>query len=179
EIRKLLDAKEKSLDPADPLAAFQICLEGGSADTGRELFLTHAAGQCSKCHKLEGDGGIAGPDLTGVGSRHDRHYLLQSLVEPSAVVAQGYGITLVTLKTGESLGGVLLRETEKEIVLRLPDPAEAGREVERTIPLAEIETRQPPVSAMPPMGYLLTKPEIRDLVEFLSSLRQDSAKKGH
>jgi mono/diheme cytochrome c family protein len=45
--------------------------------------------------------------------------------------------------------------------------------------MSEIETRQPPVSAMPPMGYILTKAEIRDLVAYLVSLKEKNGKKGH
>jgi len=174
-----LAAREKALDPADPLAAFRVSLEGGDPEIGKELFMTHAAGQCSKCHKIAGDGGIAGPELTGIGALQNSEYLLQALVAPSAVVVPGYGITLVTLKNGENLGGFLMKEDTKEIVLKLPDPAAPERQIERDIPMAEVASRQPPVSAMPPMGYLLKKSEIRDLVAFLSSLKQGGAKKGH
>jgi quinoprotein glucose dehydrogenase len=179
KIKELLAAREKALDPADPLAPFQIAREGGDAKVGKQIFLTHAAGQCAKCHKLDGDGGIAGPELTGIGAKHDSTYFLQALVAPSAVVVPGYGISLVTLKNGESLGGFLMKEDAKEIVLKLPDPAAPDRQIERTIPLSEVASRQPPVSAMPPMGYLLSKSEIRDLVAFLTSLKQTGAKKGH
>jgi quinoprotein glucose dehydrogenase len=174
-----LAAYEASLDANDPLAAFQSTLQGGSSERGRDLFITHAAGQCSKCHKVGGDGGIAGPDLTGIGSRHDAIYLLGSLVAPSSVVVPGYGITLVTLKGGETLGGTFLSENANEIRLKLPDPNASGGFSERVIPLSDIESRQPPISAMPPMGALLTKAEIRDLVAFLASLKENDAKKGH
>ena len=179
KIQEILDAREKALDPADPLAPFQVAREGGDPAKGREIFLTHAAGQCSKCHKIDGDGGIAGPELTGIGSKHDTRYLLEALVSPSAVVAPGYGITLVSLKNGESLGGILMSENDREIVLKLPDPADPAKQIERRIPMQDVANRQPPVSAMPPMGYLLKKSEIRDLVAYLESLKAGGAKKGH
>lgn len=179
KIKEILAAREKSFDPADPLAPFQVALEGGDPVKGREMFLTHAVGQCSKCHKIDGDGGIAGPELTGVGSKHDSRYFLESLVSPSAIVAPGYGITLVSLKNGESLGGILMSETEGEIVLKMPDPTDAAKQIERRIPMQDVANRQPPVSAMPPMGYLLKKSEVRDLVAFLGSLKAAGAKKGH
>ena len=179
KIREILAAREKLLDPADPLAPFQVAREGGDPVKGREIFLTHAAGQCSKCHKIDGDGGIAGPELTGIGSKHDSRYFLEALVSPSAIVAPGYGITLVSMKNGESLGGTLLSENDKEIVLKIPDPTDPAKQIERHIPLRDVANRQPPVSAMPPMGYLLKKSEIRDLVAFLDSLKAGGAKKGH
>lgn len=178
-LRQLLAAREAALDSADPLAPFLIALEGGDVEAGRELFLTHAAGQCSKCHKVDGDGGIAGPELTDVGRRHPRRYLLQSLVDPSGAIAPGFGVSLVTLKSGESLGGFLLGEDANSITLRLPDPARPEQSTERKIPLSEIDTRQPPVSAMPPMGAMLSKAEIRDLVAYLAELQGKGAKKGH
>lgn len=178
-IRERLAAYEKSHDPADPLAAFAAAREGGDPGKGREIFLTHAAGQCSKCHKIDGDGGIAGPELTGIGSKHDARYFLEALISPSAVVAPGYGITLVSLKNGESLGGILMSENDGEIVLKMPDPADPAKQVDRRIPMSDVANRQPPVSAMPPMGYLLKKSEIRDLIAFLQSLKSGDAKKGH
>jgi len=179
KIKENLAMREKSLDSADPLAPFQVAREGGDPVKGREIFLTHAVGQCSKCHKIDGDGGIAGPELTGIGSKHDSRYFLEALVSPSAIVAPGYGITLVSLKNGESLGGILMSENEREIVLKLPDPADPAKQIERRIPMQDVANRQPPVSAMPPMGYLLKKSEVRDLVAFLGSLKAGGAKKGH
>src|SRR5690606_39274009 len=145
-------------------------LKGGDPSKGREIFTTHAAGQCSKCHKIDGDGGIAGPELTGIGARQQKEYLLESLIAPSKVIAPGYGITLVTLKNGESLGGMLISEDSRHIVIRMPDPAAPERQIERSIPMEEVATRQPPVSAMPPMTFILTKSELRDVVAYLASL---------
>jgi len=178
-ISDLLAAYGNSLDSSDPAAVFKPSLEGGDPEKGREIFLTHAVGQCSKCHKIDGDGGMAGPELTGIGSRQKREYLLESIVSPSAVVLPGYGITLVTLKDGESLGGALMGEDSEKLILKVPDPAWPEKQIERSIPLSEIESRQPPVSAMPPMAYLLTKSEIRDLVAYLGTLREKPEKKSH
>ena len=174
-----LAAYEKGINPADLIGAFKPALEGGDPTTGKEIFMTHAAGQCAKCHKIDGDGGIAVPELTGIGSRHQKEYLLESLITPSKVVVPGYGITLVTLKNGESLGGMLMKEDARNIVIRMPDPAAPEKQIERTIPMSEVEGRQPPVSAMPPMTFILSKSEIRDLVAYMGSLKAKGEKKGH
>lgn len=178
-IRKQLDDYAKSLDTTNPLAAFLVARQGGDPIAGKQIFLTNAAVQCSKCHKVDGDGGIAGPDLSSVGSQRDRDYLLQALIDPNSMIAPGYGITLVTLKDGSILGGILLQEDEKQITLKLPEPDPATAKDERSIPLTEIAERNPPVSAMPPMGSLLQKSEIRDVIAYLSSLGKNSAKKAH
>lgn len=172
-IAEALAKYRASLDASDPLAAYRACLEGGDIAKGREIFTTHAAAQCAKCHKVGGGSeGEAGPDLAGVGSRGDRHYLLESLVNPSAEVVPGYGLTLITLEDGESVGGPLLREDDEKLVLRVPDSENPSEQVEREIPLDQIASRQPPVSAMPPVAALLSKREVRDLVAFLASLKE-------
>lgn len=178
-LRDLVAAAEPPYDPESPLPHFAAALEGGDPAAGRELFQTHAAGQCVKCHKIDGDGGVAGPELSGIGSRRDARYLLESLVAPSAVVVPGYGIALVTLKSGGTLGGILAEEDDRSLVLKLPDPEDSTRQIERRIPLEEVASRQPAVSAMPPMGFLLSKSELRDLVAYLGSLKAKAGKKGH
>ncbi len=176
KVVELLVAYHAALDATDPLSAFRPSMEGGNVENGREIFVTHAVGQCAKCHKIDGDGGVAGPELTGIGDRHDAEYLLQSLVDPSAVVVPGYGLTMISMKSGETIGGALLREDENEVVLKLPDPEDPTQFTEKIIPLEKIASRQPPVSAMPPVGLAMTKAEVRDLVAFLSSLKEKKKK---
>ncbi len=178
-VKKALAAYTASLDPANPLAAFEPALEGGDAKQGKEIFMTHAAGQCAKCHKVNGDGGVAGPELSGIGTRHTRNYLLESLVAPSAVVVPGYGLTMMTLKNGETVGGAYLSEDDTHVTLKVADPDNSAQQIEQKIALADIATRQPPVSAMPPMGLIMKKSEVRDLVAFLASLKEKGGKKGH
>jgi quinoprotein glucose dehydrogenase len=170
-VREKLAAWKASFDPADPLAAFRITLQGGDPARGETIFQTHAVGQCSKCHKVGGTGAEAGPDLKGVATRGKPEYILESLVAPSAKLVPGYGITLVTLKNGESIGGTLMREDAKSITLKLPNPEKPAELIERAIPVADIASRQPPISAMPPMGLMLTKREVRDLMAYLQSLK--------
>ena len=178
-IAKLLADYESSLDPADPSAAFLPAMKGGDVARGREIFATHAIGQCSKCHVVNGDGGVAGPDLTGIGSRHDHQYLLDALVDPSDYVVPGYGMMLMTLHNGDSVGGAFLKETDDAVILKVPDPEDSANQIEQAVPLSDIASRQPPISAMPPMGLMMKKSEIRDLVAFLASLKEKNEKKGH
>ncbi len=96
---------------------------------------------------------IAGPELTDV---------LESLVNPSAFVVPGYGITLITLKDGTSIGATLLEESGTELTLKNPDGSV------QKVAVADIASRQPPMSAMPPMIAFLSKREIRDLVAYLT-----------
>src|SRR5439155_18585758 len=55
----------------------------GNADRGRETFLNAEKATCIKCHRLGGQGGQIGPDLTGVGRRFSKIHLIESILEPS------------------------------------------------------------------------------------------------
>jgi len=158
---------QKSLDPADPMDPYRECLEGGDPAQGADYFANHAAGQCNKCHMVGNSGGIAGPNLSDLGLRQERRYILESLVNPSAVVVPGYGLTMVTRKDGSSVAGSLLREDEKGLVVKVGDPG-----VEQVIPRSEVTSSTPPISAMPPMALILQKEEVRDLVAYLATLRK-------
>ncbi len=147
-------------------AAFMETLEGGNAEAGRAVTQTHLAAQCARCHKFESGGGSnIGPNLRNIGSKRDREYLLRSLVDPGADIAEGFGVTTVTLKSGETISAQLGQETSEGIEL-------ISSEGEKQFIKADtIASKTEPVSTMPPMGYLLTKRELRDVVEYLSSLK--------
>ena len=65
-------------------------LVAGSVSNGRKIFHRHLAAACIRCHALEGNGGNIGPPMDGIGSRKDRAYLKESLVNPTATLAKGY-----------------------------------------------------------------------------------------
>ena len=62
----------------------------GNAMDGEKLFRNHQVAACIRCHALNGEGGIVGPPLDGIGLRKDRAYLLESLINPTAKLAAGY-----------------------------------------------------------------------------------------
>ena len=110
-------------------------------------------------------GSEVGPALDGVASRGDRRYLLESLVAPGAKVAAGYGLVSITKKNGEVVAGTLLAEKAGAIRLRLPDGAETA------IAKTDIAAQTEPVSVMPPIGAILSKRQIRDVVAYLATLK--------
>ena len=162
-----LEAYQKSRG-ADSLAmAFKdAILTGGNPRRGRDVLVDHPAAQCARCHAVGNQGSDVGPNLQGVASRLTREQLLQSLLDPNAVVAPGYGTVSVTLKNGDRIDGTLRQETDTEVVLAVGTPAK-----ERRLAKSEIASRTNPVSAMPPMGALLKPREIRDVIAVLSTLK--------
>ena len=108
-----------------------------------------------------------GPDLSGVGKKYDREYLLRSIIEPSAVIAQGYDNVMLTLSDGSIAAGILSAEDEKVVTLKSLADGSAQK-----IDKAKIKERTAVPSAMPPgMGEVLGKRGLRDVVEYLATLK--------
>lgn len=142
-------------------------LFGGDVEFGRELVFNHQAASCVRCHGVEGRGSSdVGPDLSGIGRRLDRKDLLQSLVDPNAIVAAGYGAATLELRGGESVSGSILSEDATTVTLTTRDGD--VRKIERS----RIVTQHGPYSAMPPMGQILTDQELRDIVAYLATLKE-------
>ena len=127
---------------------------------------------CVRCHKLEDEGGEVGPDLTGIGARQAREYLLESIVDPNRQIAQGFETVVLELTNGQLVSGIVKDEDAREIRLVTPE----GKSV--TVPKDKIEDRLRGKSAMPDdVPQFLSKREIRDLVEFLAGLKEPPAPK--
>lgn len=152
---------------SDPVAQNIEVLEGGNAGKGWEVFYQHEAAQCVRCHSIFELGGNAGPNLKGVANRLSKKELLQSLVDPSAQLAAGFGVVLLDLKNGEQLNGTLMEETSSSLTIK------PGQEESMTIRKSEIQQRRNMPSSMPAMSSLLTKRELRDVLAFISGLNQE------
>ena len=108
---------------------------------------------------------MVGPKLAQIGTRLSREQLLQSLLEPSARLAPGFGAVTLTLKDGQEVSGILMEETDQQLTLKTSEAEPLH------IAVSRIAERRNAPSSMPPMGTLLSKREIRDLVEFLAELK--------
>jgi len=153
---------------SDPLTAYRVALAGGNANRGRDLFVSHPVAQCIRCHRVGGRGGTAGPDLSGVASpqrKTDRRYLLESIVIPNAKIAKGFGTVSLVLESGKVVAGTIKAEDDTSLTLVTP-----GNKTVR-IDRKTIEDQSATTSAMPLMTKILTLRKIRDLVEYLSTLK--------
>ena len=134
--------------------------------------MNHIAAQCVRCHKVEdGKGSNIGPNLKSIGRKKDRAYILESLTDPQKVVTKGYGSISLTLKNGESVAGQF--RSEENGVIEIRDPENKVTKVK----VADVKERTAVVSTMPPMGLILKKREVRDVVEYLASLKAPDKKK--
>jgi quinoprotein glucose dehydrogenase len=166
ELLKAIAAYEAGISKDDPLAAFHISREGGNPETGKRIFFNLGAANCAQCHKVGDRGGEAAPNLKGIANRHDSAYILESIVVPSAKLTAGYSPMAVTMKDGSVVAGMFMKETDTELVIQ---NFESKKEI--VCLKSDIKTMPPAMSTMPPMGAILTKAQIRDLVAFLSSLK--------
>jgi putative heme-binding domain-containing protein len=132
---------------------------------GRRLFNEMG---CEQCHRLGREGGFVGPDLTAVGSRFDRRTLLESILEPSKVIAEPYRAVSITLKSGAILDGRVVAE-DPDTVTVVINPIDPDQQ--RRVRKAEIiDRRVSDVSPMP-VGLVngFSKEEILELLAFLES----------
>ena len=155
------------LAPDSLAAAYNSALAGGDIDKGRNLFFRDQAAQCMRCHSYNDYGGNAGPRLNGVAARLTPEQLLESLIEPSARIAPGFGVVTVELNNGRSVAGILQQERNDAIVLKVGDRPDT------VINKTNIAKQTAAPSSMPPMRYLLTKRQIRDLMSFLTTLKEN------
>lgn len=145
--------------------SFPELLFGGDPEAGRKIFLERSDVACVQCHKSDSEGGEVGPDLKGIGEKRTREYLLESILFPNKHIAENYNTEVVTMKDGSTFVGVKKNETEKQLLIISPEDGflVLGKD--------EIQERKLGLSAMPAeIAELLSRREVRDLVEFLKRL---------
>ena len=167
-IKERLRRFETRRPGGDDLRSYRECLVGGDAIEGKKVFLEKVEASCVRCHKFNGEGGEVGPELTGIGSRKDRPYILESIVLPNKQIAQGFESVLVTLKNDSAYAGVLKRETPDALEINSPEDGLL------TVKKSDIKSRERGLSAMPEeLRQVLTKQDLRNLVEFLAQSKED------
>jgi quinoprotein glucose dehydrogenase len=166
-IADLLTQYDAQIDTQDPVAAYRESLVGGNAERGARIFYERAEVSCLRCHKVDGVGGDVGPDLSRIGSQKERQYLLESIVDPNRTVAENFRSVILVTDDGRVLTGIIKHEDDHDIQLVT---AEAQL---ITVAKDTIEERAEGQSAMPQdVLKQLTARDVRDLVEWLSTLRE-------
>ncbi|HRO47297.1 HEAT repeat domain-containing protein [Agriterribacter sp.] len=157
----------QKFSPDEQIASYAGSLYGGDITKGRAVFFRNQNAQCMRCHSYDDRGGNAGPRLNGIAGRISRQQLLESLINPGARLAPGYGIVSLELKNGTSLSGILEAEDKTSLTLKM------GGEPLRVIKKDQIAKRTNAPSSMPDMKLILSKKEIRDVVSFLATMKED------
>jgi putative heme-binding domain-containing protein len=134
-------------------------LKGVDRSRGRLLYQQ----MCASCHTLFGEGGKVGPELTG-SQRFNLDYLLENILDPSALVAAEYQATVLELNDGRVIMGIVKLEADKVLAVQ------TEKELVR-VPVADVAERQKSAVSMMPDGLLakLKDEEVRDLIGYLGS----------
>jgi putative heme-binding domain-containing protein len=161
------EIRAPSSDKAEFIARYKKlltpeALKNADRAHGRAVFVK----TCAACHRLFDDGGKIGPELTGA-QRGNLDYLLENLLDPSAVVPRDYQMTLIQTTEGRVITGIVKQENEATVTLQLPNES-------LILPKEEIEERQRSPLSMMPEGLLndLPQQDVRDLVAYLASPEQ-------
>lgn len=136
-------------------------LRSASLSNGAKLFRK----SCGNCHRLYGEGSSVGPDLTG-SNRGNLDYLLSNIIDPSQVVPRQFTMSVIALRSGRVLNGVVIAETEDSLTLQTDkEQVVVGRR--------DIEERVQTTRSLMPDGLLdpLTPNEVRDLIAHLMHRR--------
>ncbi len=158
EVRETPEEKKKELTKWKSLLT-SATIKEGSVEKGHVVFQQ----VCAACHKLYGEGGALGPDLTG-SDRHNIDYLLENTVNPNDIVPADYQLTVFTLKDGQVISGVVPEENERVVTVQTPTGIS-------TVNVADIQERQKLASSLMPEGLLkaIGQDSVKDLMAYLMS----------
>lgn len=164
---RFLPEEERQSRLGDQIDATSLLQRSGDAKRGRDLFHLATTLQCRSCHRVHGNGGEIGPDLSEIGRKLDRTKLLESMLAPSAVIDERFRTYSVLATDGVTSTGLLIEQSEDGIAIRQADGD--LRRFQRT-DIEELKTSE--ISLMPEKLLRdLTESEAADLLEYLSSLR--------
>jgi putative heme-binding domain-containing protein len=148
-VQKLIDERRRSFKPSR-----------SRLTEGAQLFTKN----CAVCHQLESQGGLVGPQLDGIGNR-GLERLCEDVLDPNRSVDHAFRTTLLVMKDGDVVSGLLRREEGATIVLA----DSTGKEINIEKKLVA-NRRQSDTSLMPEnFGELLSSQEFNDLMTFLLS----------
>ncbi len=114
-----LDARLSSEDPARVAAEARVA---GDPARGALIFFRPSL-QCAKCHEADLKTGAAplGPDLAKIGRPQSDAHVVESILNPSKEIRQGFEPITVATHDGKTLVGLLAAERPDALLIR--DPA--------------------------------------------------------
>jgi len=140
----------------------------GDPVKGKKLFFdSEGKANCGKCHAVNGQGGKVGPQLSFVGTSRTQAFLLESILNPKAVITSGYSSVLILTKKGKFITGVKLNEDDSSIDLM--DKEGNALHIAKD-DIKKFKTQK--ISIMPGnFKDILTQDDIRNLLAYLGTLK--------
>ncbi len=148
------------------LSELSAKISEGDFKHGKEVFFGKKA-SCFTCHRISGQGGMVGPNLSKIGGIRTGHDLLESVVFPSSSIVQGYHTFNLETTDGDDYTGIIIRETPEAVWIRGTDLAEIRVETKKIKNM-----RESSLSVMPQgLDANLDSRELSDLIAYLQSLK--------
>jgi putative heme-binding domain-containing protein len=153
----------RSWTVADVVELGEGDLSASNLENGKKMF---RATLCAACHRVNGEGGSAGPDLSAVGGRFSVADIAEALLEPNKVVSDQYQFQLISMKDGSTLWGRVMEEKDDTLVIATS--AYDYTKTQDVLKSKVTKVEASPVSPMPP-GLInsLNATELRDLLGYL------------
>jgi putative heme-binding domain-containing protein len=158
----------QTLSPEEMQALVAEVKAKGNGARGQSIY-RRAELVCQTCHAIGGGGPDIGPNLVSIGASAQIDYLIESMLNPSAKIKEGYHTSVITTKDGKILAGAIVQKDAQQVTLR---DAAGSLEVIPALNIAKNEIQ--PVSLMPPgLTASLRKDEFLDLIAFLSQVGRE------
>ena len=124
---------------------------------------------CGSCHKMYGNGGNIGPELTG-SNRANLDYFLFNVLNPSGEIQDDYKLVVITTRDGRTYSGNVIAENDRQVTMRI-----VGKESSK-INKSDIQSREVMPTSLMPVGILETiqENEVLDLVKYLQTMKPKS-----
>ena len=163
-VRRALGMEPDAKPAADDLAAWRALVDGeGDPSSGRRIFFGSKIGACFRCHVHNGRGTTVGPDLTRLGERATKDWLLESILQPSKEMGPEYIPWIIHTKDGEEQTGLGLTKGGRVENYRDATGRRFGVKVEDIVSREETTTSL----MLPGLAEAMTSKELRDLLAFL------------
>ncbi|MBL05707.1 MAG: heme-binding domain-containing protein [Planctomycetes bacterium] len=163
----------KAWKTGDLLEAAGKLAPSGPQDKGKALYRELG---CEQCHRIGKEGGGVGPNLGKTLASRTREQLIQSIIEPSREISEGFSATLVVTQKGRVVEGRVEREDDSGVEIRTSDFLSGPVRIEA----ADILERRPSKNSTMPTGLLdtLEKAEVLDLLRYLLSIAKTGSEPG-
>ncbi|HVK17490.1 MAG TPA: PVC-type heme-binding CxxCH protein [Fimbriiglobus sp.] len=163
-----------ALDPTRTKEIRELVVSKGDPTRGKALYLNTKLLACATCHQMEGVGGSVGPDLSRLWDTHTTEKVLESIVEPSKEIKEGYQSYKAVTLDGQVFEGLRVTDTAKEVVIR----EASGRDVR--IAKEDLDELNPSKLSLMPDNAIaqLSFDQFIDLLAFLKSRSAQESLRG-
>ncbi|GIW81908.1 MAG: glucose dehydrogenase [Gemmatales bacterium] len=163
-----------SLDKKELERIEKLVREQGDPNRGKLLYLNGKTLACANCHRLEGVGDNVGPDLTRIWDTHSTEKIMESMIDPSKEIKEGFQTYVATTKKGQAFSGLKISESPRGVVLRDLNGRDIFIAKENLARLSQTKTSLMPDNVLAQLEFQ----QFLDLVAFLKDRQAQESLRG-